>query len=196
MSEDNMDDRLSETMSEPAHRGALRANRGQGDGRRSRESDDRSVTERRDLSDEDRIQMFAQTLYNDVLPDLPPIPGYHVCWLSTNHQSDTIPRRLRLGYELVKAEDIPGFEFASLKTGEYVGCVGINEMVAAKLPMCLYEAYMQEAHHIAPAREAGMIAGQIDSLKEQADRDKGQIMEGDGMMELRRAAPRRGVFTE
>ena len=41
-----------------------------------------------------------------------------------------------------------------------------------------------------------MIAGQIDSLKEQADRDKGQIMEGDGMMELRRAAPRQGIFTE
>ena len=196
MSEDNMDERLSRDTSEPVNRGALRAQRDQGEGRRSREAGDRNVTERRDLSDDDRIRMFAQTLYNDVLPDLPPIPGYHVCWLSTNHQSDTIPRRLRLGYELVKAEDIPGFEFASLKTGEYVGCVGINEMVAAKLPMRLYEAYMQEAHHIAPAREAGMIAGQIDSLKEQADRDKGQIMEGDGMMELRRAAPRRGIFTE
>lgn len=193
--EENMDERLKRESTEDAPI-RLRAQRDEGAGRRSREADDRTVTERRDLSDEDRIAEFRQTLYNDVLPDLPAIPGYHVCWLSTTHQSDSISRRLRQGYEMVKASDIPGFEFASLKTGEYIGGIGINEMVAAKLPLHLYKAYMQEAHHDAPNREASMLVNTLDSYKEQASRDKGEILEGDGMADLRRAAPSRGVFTE
>ena len=165
-------------------------------GRRPREADDRAVTERRDISDDDRIDMFRQTLFNDVLPDLPPIPGYHVCWLSTSHQSDTIPRRMRLGYEPIKASEVPGMEYASLKTGQYEGLIGINEMVAYKLPQHLYEAYMQEAHHAAPAREVASIAAQVDAYKESAARDGGELQEGDGMDELRRSAPTRGVFRD
>lgn len=165
-------------------------------GRRSREADDRAVTERRDLSDDDRIDMFRQTLFNDVLPDLPPIPGYHVCWLSTTHQSDSIARRMRLGYEPIKATEIPGMEYASVKTGEEAGLIRINEMLACKLPQHLYEAFMQEAHHRQPAEQASMIAGQVDSLREQANRDGGDVLEGDGMDELRRSGPSRGIFRE
>jgi len=40
-----------------------------------------------------------------------------------------------------------------LKTGEYAGCIGINEMVAVKLPLELYERYMYEAHHRQPLEE-------------------------------------------
>lgn len=165
-------------------------------GRRSREADDRSVTERRDLSDDDRMDMFRQKLFNDVLPDIPPIPGYHVCWLSTSHQSDTIASRVRLGYEPVKASEVPGMEFASLKTGEYSGMIGINEMLAYKIPTSLYLRYMQVAHHELPAEQAGMIAAAVDSHKESAARDGGEIMEGDGMAELRRSGPSRGVFSD
>lgn len=165
-------------------------------GRRSREADDRAVTERRDLSDDDRIDMFRQTLFNDVLPDLPPIPGYHVCWLSTSHQSDSLAKRHRLGYTPIQAHEVPGMEYASQKTGEYGGLIMINEMLAHKLPMNLYMAYMQEAHHRQPAEQASMIAATVDAHKEQAARDGGEIMEGDGMDELRRAAPTRGVFSE
>lgn len=166
------------------------------DARRSRDADDRTVTERRDLSDDERIEMFRTTFFNDVLPDVPDIPGYHVCWLSTTHPTDTIPRRLRLGYELIKATDIPGYESASLKTGEYAGCIGVNEMVAAKLPMHLWEAFMQEAHHNAPAREDEIIAQKIDRFHEDAARDKGKIIEEDGMQDLRRSAPPRGRFSQ
>ena len=165
-------------------------------GRRSREADDRSVTERRDLSDDDRVDMFRQKLFNDVLPDLPTIPGWHVCWLSTSHQSDTIASRIRLGYEPVKASDVPGMEFASLKTGEYAGLIGINEMLAFKIPSHLYQKYMQVAHHDLPAEQASMIAATVDTHRESAARDGGDILEGDGMAELRRSGPARGVFSD
>lgn len=173
-----------------------RTRREDGDGRRSRAVDNREVADTRELSDEDRIAMFSQTLFNDVLPDLPKLPGYHVCWLSTNHPSDTIPRRIRLGYELIRAEEVLGFEYASLKTGDYAGCIGINEMIAAKLPSRLYEAYMQEAHHNAPAREVENIVQTAESIGEEARRDGAEVLEGDGIQALRRAAPRRGIFED
>lgn len=185
--EENVDDLLGDAP--------LRAQRGPASAeRRSHDAEDRTVTERRDLSDDERIDLFRNTLFNDVLPDIPPIPGYHVCWLSTTHQSDTIPRRLRLGYEPVTPAEVAGMEFATLKTGEYAGFIGVNEMVAFKLPLTLYQAFMQEAHHNEPARQVEAIDAQIDALKGQAERDGGKIVEGDGMEELRRSAPSKGVF--
>lgn len=163
-------------------------------GRRSREAEDRAVTERRELSDDDRLQMFRQTLFNDALPDLPDIPGFHVCWLSTTHPSDTIQRRQQLGYTALRPEEVPGMEYSTLKTGDYAGCIGINEMIAHKLPMSLYLAYMQEAHHNAPAQQAEQIVSQADALKAQAERDGGEIVEGEGMAELRDTPPR-GKFS-
>ena len=164
-------------------------------GRRSRDVEDLVVVDHRELSDSDRIQMFQQELFNDALPSLPDIPGYHVCWLSSTHPSDTLQRRERLGYTLIKPEEMPGMQHATLKTGEHAGAIGINEMLAYKLPVNLYQAFMKEAHHDAPQRYALSIASQVDALKEQAARDGGDLMEGDGMNDLRRA-PSKGVFRD
>ena len=112
-----------------------------GAGRRSRASEDRSVTEDRVRTDDDRLRMFQQQMFNDALPDLPPIPGYHVCWLTTTNPRDSIHRRMMLGYTPVTLEDAPGLDHSTLKTGEYAGLIGINEMLAFKLPMNLYEAF-------------------------------------------------------
>lgn len=164
--------------------------------RDSRDREDRKVTENRDLSDDDRVSMFRQTLFNDVLPDLPKIPGYHVVWLSTNHPNDTIARRVRLGYEAIKASDIPGMEYSSLKTGEYAGCIGINEMVAFKLPEKLHQRYMQIAHHDQPAEQDSAIVAQVDGYRQDAVKEGGDLIEGDGIAELRRSAPSRGKFSD
>lgn len=173
-----------------------RGPRTQGAARSSREADDRAVVEDRELSEDERLEMFRRTLFNDALPDLPSIPGYHVCWLSTNHPSDTIPRRIKLGYELIRAEEVPGFEYIALKTGEYAGCVGVNEMLAAKLPTSLWNKYMQVAHHEQPAAQDASILAQMDSLKAGAQSVGGDIIEGDGIEDLRRSAPSRGRFSE
>lgn len=137
--------------------------------RKSRAASDRQSAETaRVLSDEDRLDEFRKSFFQSVLPDLPTIPGFHVCWLTTTNPRDSIPSRVRLGYEPVKSEDIPGWEHATLKGGEWAGCVGVNEMIAFKLPMHLYEAYMREAHHSQPLYEEQKLSSVIDVIREEA----------------------------
>jgi hypothetical protein len=121
--------------------------------RADRAMSNRSVSENRELTDAERLDMFRRSMFQSSLPDLPKIPGFHTCWLTTSNPRDSIQARLRIGYQLIKAAEIPGWEHASIKSADYVGCIGVNEMVAAKLPNHLYEAYMQEAHHYAPLHE-------------------------------------------
>jgi len=158
-------------------------------GRRSRAMDDRRVTESRELSDDDRVQMFRDAFYQSALPDLPEIPGYHVCWLTTTNLRDPIQGRFRLGYEPVKPEEVPGWEYASVKTGEYAGLIGVNEMIAAKLPERLYFRLMREAHHDAPLREEERITSSMDSMNERARGSKSRMIEDDGFSEMREAPP-------
>ncbi len=127
-----------------------------------------SASSARVLSDEERLDEFRKSFFQSVLPDLPPIPGYHVCWLTTTNPRDSIPGRVRLGYEPVKKEDVPGWEYATMKTGDYVGCIGVNEMIAFKLPMSLYEAYMREAHHTQPLYEEEKLSSVLDVIREEA----------------------------
>jgi hypothetical protein len=156
--------------------------------RGSRRAEDRPVTERREVTDDDRLEMFRQQLFNDALPDLPEIPGYHQCWLTTTNPRDPIHRRMQLGYEPVKPEEIPGMEYASIKTGEWAGFVGVNEMLAFKLPMSLYRAYMQEAHHDAPLREENKLEEVAQMMREEAKRAGSKMIEGDGMENVRHSA--------
>ena len=139
--------------------------------------------------------MFRQQFFQSSLPDLPKIPGWHMCWLTTTNPRDSIHMRMRLGYEPVKPEDIPGWESASIKTGEYQGLIGVNEMLAFKLPLSLYSRFMQEAHHDAPAREDEKLTSILDSIKESAAAAGGRVVEGDGIAALREA-PGRAKFEE
>lgn len=163
--------------------------------RQTRKAEDRPATEDRQISDDDRVQMFRQQFFNDVLPDLPKIPGYHLCWLTTANPRDSIQQRIRLGYELVRPEDIPGWDYVTLKTGEWAGFVGVNEMIAAKLPLSLYHKFMEEAHHNAPLAEDSKLTDMTEQLQQEAERQGGKLIEGDGMKALREG-PRAGVFEE
>jgi hypothetical protein len=162
--------------------------------RQSRQAQDRRTTQDRVLSEDDRLEMFRMQLYNDALPNIPEIPNYHVCWLTTTNKGDTIQHRLRLGYELIRAGDVPGMELVTLKTGEYAGCVAVNEMIAAKLPISLYYRYMQEAHHDAPMREENKLAETAELLREQAERSGGRLLSDDGDGGMYGQAPARGIF--
>lgn len=174
MEEERMDDRLKKEL---------------GVARRPRGLDDRQATENREVTEDERLEMFRLQMYNDALPDLPNIPGFHTCWLTTTNPRDPIHRRMRLGYEPIKAADIPGMEYASVKSGEWSGCISINEMLAFKLPESLYQAYMTEAHYTAPLHEEEKLNEISDSLREQAERSGSRLAEGDGMEDLRQRAP-------
>lgn len=165
-------------------------------GRRdTRRTETREVTERRDLTEDDRLEMFRNQLFNDALPDLPEIPGYHLCWLTTTNSRDPIHRRMQLGYEPVRPDEVPGMEYASVKTGEWTGFIGVNEMLAFKLPMSLYERFMQEAHHAAPLREEDKLVEVSDMIRNQAEQAGSRVVEDDGMQSLRDYNPRQGIFT-
>jgi len=153
--------------------------------RPSRESENREVVENRTVTEDERLEMFRQQLFNDALPDLPKIPGYHLCWLTTTNPRDPIHRRMQLGYEPLKAEDIPGMEYASIKTGEWAGMIGVNEMVAFKLPESLYQAFMREAHHDAPMREEHKLAETARIMREQAEKAGAALEVDEGMEDLR-----------
>lgn len=165
--------------------------------RANRASEDRGVTENRVLSDADRLDMFRQSLFNAALPNLPEIPGYHVCWCTTTNPRDTIHGRLRLGYEPITPEDVPGWESVSIKTGEYAGMIGVNEMLALKLPHRLYQMYMGASHHDAPLSEEEKLQHAAELIKEQAARAGAKATDvyvEEGFRELRNTPPPRPRF--
>lgn len=140
--------------------------------RADRRSQERRLSENRELSDSDRREAYRKGLYQSHLPDLPPLKGFHVCWLTTMNPKDSIQARLRLGYQLIKTGEIPGFDYANVKTGEYQGYIGINEMLAAKLPLDLYESYMSISHHEQPLEEEGAI---VENVLKEAEKTHGFI---------------------
>lgn len=152
--------------------------------RSSRAVEDRAVTENRAVSDDDRVSMFRQQFFQAALPDLPEIPGFHVCWLTTANPRDPIHGRIRLGYEPIKPEEIPGWEYNSIKSGEWAGFIGVNEMLAFKLPMDLYQRFMTEAHHNEPLREESKLADTARAIEDEARRHGSNVIAGDGTREL------------
>lgn len=170
-------------------------NKGNADNRQGRDETDRPATENRVVTDEERLELFRSTNFQHTLPEVPPQPGWHFCWLTTNNPRDSIMMRSRWGYEPVKSSDIPGFEAASIKTGEYAGCIGVNEMVLFKLPMRLYEKYMNEAHHDSPLREESKLSAVLEVIAQQAREKGAQVEMGDGSAALGKAG-RRPIFEE
>lgn len=166
-----------------------RLKRSEDETRENRGRRDRSATESRELSDDDRLEMFQSQFFQAALPDLPKIPGFHVCWLTTQNPRDPIMGRLRLGYELIRAEELPGYEAVSLKTGEYAGCIGVNEMLAAKLPERLYQQYMTEAHHAAPDREQEKLTDTARQIQRDLRAAGADAELGDGMVGLEETRP-------
>jgi hypothetical protein len=161
-------------------------------GRRDRAMDDRAVTERVELSDDQRVEMFQQQFQDAALPKIPDIPGYHVCWLTTTNPRDSIQARIRLGYEPITTADLPGWEYASQKTGEWAGFIGVNEMLACKIRADLYLRMMKAVHHEAPRAEEERMAETARAIRENLQSNGGvnaDIFEGDGYEELRKAPP-------
>ena len=152
--------------------------------RENRALSDRNFTQNREVSEDERVAMFRQQFFQSSLPDLPKIPGWHTCWLTTTNPRDSINMRIRLGYEPIKPEDVPGWEYATIKTGDWVGFIGVNEMLAFKLPISLYEKYMREAHHDAPLREEEKLTDTAEFLEQQARASKSKLVMGDGNREI------------
>jgi hypothetical protein len=152
--------------------------------RSDRRAQERSLSENRALSDDERREAYRKGLYQSHLPDLPQIKGFHVCWLTTMNPKDSIQARMRLGYQLIKSAEIDGFDFANVKTGDYAGFVGINEMLAAKLPLQLYQDYMTISHHEQPLEEESAIVAEVLKQQEATHGAVGGVQLLDGTAQL------------
>ena len=163
----------------------------------SRDADDREDYDERDEGEDEFIANFRDSLSQSNLPDLPKIPGYHVCWISTAHQSDTVQHRLRIGYELLtKDECNRDMGPNTHNTGDYADIVAVKEMLAAKIPLRLYNKYMRIAHHDAPREQEFDIRSSVEAMRQEAAVREMRLTEGDGTAGLGKGANSMPVFTE
>jgi hypothetical protein len=140
----------------------------------------------------ERLDAFRDKWQNSALPDLAPglIPGFHLCWLSTTNNYDSIDKRLTLGYEPVKVSELgKGFEnLGKMSSGKFEGCVSCNEMVLFKLPEEMYQEVMKMLHHDDPLEHQRNITA---AVRGQAQESKGgrSLLEG-GLLEMEKDASR------
>ena len=68
-----------------------------------------------------------------------PPPGYKFRWIreATRGQDDksNMPKRIREGYEPVRAEDYPEFEAPTIESGSQKGVIGVGGLILAKVPV-------------------------------------------------------------
>ena len=134
----------------------------------------------------ERLEAFRDKWANSALPDLPNgiIPGFHLCWLSTTNNYDSIDKRMALGYEPVKASDLGvGFEnLGKMSSGKFEGCISCNEMVLFKLPEEIYQEVMRMLHLEDPLEHPRNITAQVRSTAQEGKGGR-SILEG-GILEM------------
>ncbi len=139
---------------------------------------DREITEGRQHSedrvatDAHRAEEFSMSFDESALPRLPPLPGYHVCWLSTTNTRDSLPSRIRAGYRVLTYADFPGFTLDG-GLGDAApadGTIRVNEMVAACISLERYQAIMKHFHHDKPLEAVNEIGERAYDLEEQMRR--------------------------
>lgn len=148
-----------------------------------------------DESLKSKIAALRQGWSDDILPTIDGDPRYHYCWLSTTNQSDPIYRRLRIGYELVRWEELSYLgEQNRVQSGEFAGCVSINELILAKIPMELYQEIMLINHHEKPMQEEELLrANMVSDETDSNGRPLGESF-GEGVESLARRFNRRPTF--
>lgn len=138
----------------------------------------------REMSDDERVDLLRMSFFQSALPDIPPIEGHHVCWLTTTNPRDSIIARERLGYTLIRASELPHFEFPAQRGGQFDGCIMINEMIAAKIPLRLFQRFMANNHHQEPLREEERIVYSNEAKKAQAQQHGAVMIESPAVVAL------------
>lgn len=154
------------------------------EGRTSRSTEDRKFTQDRELTDRVRASSKRDEFRSNILPDPPEVPGFKLIWLSTTHNGDTIPERMRRGYEPVKLEDVPGYEAWQMKSGDWAGFIGVREMLLFKIPLKQWQEDMQYLHHTAPMDEEQGIKQDIMGMKNELEDGRSTVSISKGLQQL------------
>lgn len=170
------------------------------DGRfNSREYSNRDWERANAPTDNARRRAFREKWAQSHLPNLPAREGFHRCWVSTSHPTDTPARRLALGFTILKLDQLvaegAGWapEASSVKdSGTLDGAVRWREMIGMECPEEYYQDYMREFHHDMPRDMARDIYEPLAELRERAQDQGGRMHVGDGFKEMQkfRRAPK------
>lgn len=157
-------------------------------GRNSKEADVRDSADTAMATSSERRKMFRE-FTQEALPTPPAAPGWHYCWLSTSNQYDPIYKRTRMGYTPVKADEIPDFKHLVNKSGEYEGCISVNEMLLFKIPQELYQEIMEEYHFNIPLEEEERIRqNALPTERDSNGKNLGSV-EGEGFSNMASRVP-------
>lgn len=159
-------------------------------GDRGAEDDERGTS---GLSSDDDFEKFMEAESTQTaLPNPPALSGYHLVWLTTTSQYDSVQKRQRLGYQPVRQSEMPGFDASNGQSlAGYSGFVTCNEMVLFKIQQDRYQKIMAVYHHKKPLEEEEGIVGKFNDQGERLkDRD-----DGIDAMEKEMAARRRKTPT-
>lgn len=152
---------------------------------RSTEDNERTSKDGTAMTIEERKRLLRQEWSDDILPHIQGDPQYHYCWLSTTNQTDPIYRRLRMGYELVKYSELPHLGQSSrIESGEFSGCIAVNEMILSKIDVELYQELMLINHHEKPLQEEELLRANIELDEEDSSGRKLAQTEGEGIQNL------------
>lgn len=77
-------------------------------GDRGTDDNDRATS---GLTSEDDFEKFMEAEFTQTaLPNPPALAGYHLVWLTTSSQYDSVQKRQRLGYQPVRQSEMPSFD--------------------------------------------------------------------------------------
>ncbi len=157
---------------------------------RSSEDSERTNEDGTIQSSVERRRMLRNEWNQEALPTVPEIKGYHLIWLSSTSSYDPLHKRLRMGYEPVKAEEIAGFDVYKMKSGQWDGHITCNEMVLFKIRDEIFQEIMETFHHDMPLEEEQRIRQSIQSMESDTDSDGKRLskIEGDGFSTLAQRA--------
>jgi len=101
--------------------------------------------------------------------DAPPAPnGYKHRWLRAEslgfNDSKNMSRRLREGFELVRADEYPDSDYPIVEDGKYAGVIGVGGLVLARIPE---EIAKQRSEYYAAQSAEQVQALDNDLMKEQ-----------------------------
>lgn len=146
------------------------------------------------MSDEDFVRLVRDEFEQTALPTPPPLPGWHLCWLTTTSQYDSISKRQRIGYRPVRRDELPGFDPSNGQgLQDFAGVVTCNEMVLHKIPERYYQKMMEYFHHKRPLEDQRAtlekVKVQVDGEEQdQTGRDLTEM--GNGYLDMERSAKR------
>lgn len=147
-----------------------------------------------EMTDPERRRAIRAKWSESVLPNLPATAGWHRCWVSTTHPSDTPLRRKRYGYRFVRYEDVNKDGWAadvdSIKEGHFMGAVMWREMVAMECSVADFVEYMREFHHDQPYEQAQGIYQNLDETASRAKDAGGKVTLDEGMEDMRKRMSR------